>query len=527
MSMKSNSAFQRLQAEYRRLLKDPISYLTARPLSSNLLEWHYIIRGPKDTPYEGGIYHGKILFPLDYPFKPPHIYMITPNGRFKTDTSLCLTITAYHPDSWNPSWSISSILNGFLSFMCDTSMTHGSIETSYAQKRQFAHDSLSYNIQDPIFRELFPEITEEIKQILSTNSSINNSNNHQIITSLTTNSTSWLNSFINNTMILIYMSIQSNVLGPLPYSNGSDPYGSLKNFEVLKTLGRGHFSVVYSARNRFNGDYVALKKVELSRMADAKAIDDCKREISLLQQLNHPNVIKYISHFVDENDLYIVLELASAGDLAKMIKHFTRTNKLMPEKTIWRFFSQICSGLEHMHSKRIMHRDIKPANIFVSAEGIVRLGDLGLGRFFGSKTTSAHSMVGTPYYMSPERIHEHDLGYDFRSDIWSLGCILYEMAALRSPFYGENLNLILLRQKIEALDYTPLPTNFYSSELRLLVSKCLVLDPEQRPDVNEVNRIAQMMCTRFTTSTNNTPTPTSPSSRNDSSHGNVTPINNR
>ncbi|CAF4326212.1 unnamed protein product, partial [Adineta steineri] len=152
-------------------------------------------------------------------------------------------------------------------------------------------------------------------------------------------------------------------------------------------------------------------------MADAKAIEDCKREISLLQQLDHPNVIKYISHFVDENDLYIVLELASAGDLAKMIKHFTRTNKLMPEKTIWKFFSQICSGLEHMHSKRIMHRDIKPANIFVSGEGIVRLGDLGLGRFFGSKTTSAHSMVGTPYYMSPERIHEHDLGYDFRSDI--------------------------------------------------------------------------------------------------------------
>ncbi|CAF1010274.1 unnamed protein product [Adineta ricciae] len=524
MSMKSNSAFQRLQAEYRRLLKDPISYLTAQPLSSNLLEWRYVIRGPKDTPYEDGIYQGKIIFPLDYPFKPPNIYMLTPNGRFKTDTSLCLTITAYHPDSWNPAWSISSILNGFLSFMCDTSSTHGSIETTYAQKRKFAHDSLAFNIQDPVFCELFPEITEEIKQTLSerarktssTDSSLDHSGHQQTSNTSTTNST---NSFIN-------MSVHTNVLGPLPHPTGPDPYSSLKNFDVLKTLGRGHFSVVYSARNRFNGDFVALKKVELSRMADAKAIDDCKREIALLQQLNHPNVIKYISHFVDENDLYIVLELASAGDLAKMIKHFNRTNKLMPEKTIWKFFSQICSGLEHMHSKRIMHRDIKPANIFVSAEGIVRLGDLGLGRFFGSKTTSAHSMVGTPYYMSPERIHEHDLGYDFRSDIWSLGCILYEMAALRSPFYGENLNLILLRQKIEALDYTPLPTNFYSSELRLLVSKCLVLEPEQRPDITEVNRIAQMMYTRFTASSNNTPTPTPPS-HNDSAFGNVTPVNNQ
>ncbi len=115
------------------------------------------------------------------------------------------------------------------------------------------------------------------------------------------------------------------------------------------------------------------------------------------------------------------------------------------------------------------------------------------------------------------------------------------MAALRSPFYGENLNLILLRQKIEALEYTPLPTNFYSSEvtisliyfifiivfvcqLRLLVSKCLVLEPEQRPDITEVNRIAQMMYTRFITPTNNN-TPTPPS-RNDSSSGNLTPVNN-
>ncbi|CAF0811870.1 unnamed protein product [Didymodactylos carnosus] len=175
-----------------------------------------------------------------------------------------------------------------------------------------------------------------------------------------------------------------------------------------------------------------------------------------------------------------------------------------------------------------MHRDIKPANIFVSAEGIVKLGDLGLGRFFGSNTTSAHSMVGTPYYMSPERIHEHDLGYDFRSDIWSLGCILYEMAALRSPFYGENLNLILLRSKIEALDYQPLPTNLYSPELRLLVSRCLVLEPESRPDITEVNRIAQMMYNRFVSNSQAntpTPTPTQRDSRNDSGFGSITPVN--
>ncbi|XP_002735278.1 ubiquitin-conjugating enzyme E2 J2-like [Saccoglossus kowalevskii] len=167
MSKRTNTtATARLKQDYIRIMKDPVPYVTAAPLHSNILEWHYVVRGPEGTPYEGGYYHGKLVFPREFPFKPPSIYMITPNGRFKCNTRLCLSISDFHPDTWNPAWSVSTILTGLLSFMVEKNPTLGSIETSDHTKRQLAAQSGSFNLKSSIFSEIFPDIAEEVNERL-------------------------------------------------------------------------------------------------------------------------------------------------------------------------------------------------------------------------------------------------------------------------------------------------------------------------------------------------------------------------
>ncbi|CDW58757.1 Ubiquitin-conjugating enzyme E2 J2 [Trichuris trichiura] len=129
----SSLALLRLRKDAVRLMRDPVPYVTAVPLPSNILEWHYIVEGPNDTPFEGGFYHGKLVFPADYPFKPPSIYMFTPNGRFMTNCRLCLSISDFHPDTWNPAWSVGAILTGLLSFMLESSPTLGSVSTTASE----------------------------------------------------------------------------------------------------------------------------------------------------------------------------------------------------------------------------------------------------------------------------------------------------------------------------------------------------------------------------------------------------------
>lgn len=220
-------------------------------------------------------------------------------------------------------------------------------------------------------------------------------------------------------------------------------------------------------------------------MMDPKQRDKCLKEVSLLESLKHPNIINYLDSFIEENELLIAIEWAEKGDLKRLIKKAQADELPIEELKIWEYMFQIASALKHMQEKRIMHRDLKPANIFITADGTLKLGDLGLGRYLSSQTIEAFSRVGTPLYMSPEVLKGS--GYDWKSDVWSLGCVVYELACLRSPFRKDDTKMSLydLFQTISKGEFVPIGEK-YSEELRTIVNSMIQVNPEKRLDIDQV-----------------------------------------
>ncbi|OMJ78526.1 hypothetical protein SteCoe_21631 [Stentor coeruleus] len=208
---------------------------------------------------------------------------------------------------------------------------------------------------------------------------------------------------------------------------------------------------------------------------DANSQEDSLNEVKILSSLDNLYIVKYFDSFVEENKLYIIMEYCEKGDVSKFIK--TKPN-LLKEQRIWEIFLQTCLGLEYLHSKKILHRDIKTLNIFLYDEKYIRIGDLGVARVLSSTTTFAHTVIGTPYYLSPELCEEKP--YNVKSDVWALGCVLHELCTLKKPFEASNPGALIL--KILRSSYPPISSTF-SSELREIVRLCLQKDQKKRPDI--------------------------------------------
>ena len=262
----------------------------------------------------------------------------------------------------------------------------------------------------------------------------------------------------------------------------------VEGFKIIKFLGSGKFSVVYQAERQADSKLVALKIIKIYDIKDKNLVEKCLQEVNLLKRVNHPNIIKYLDSFIFQNELYIAVEWADKGDVKRLIRKYKQEGDEIDERKVIEYTKEIAAGLNHMHEQRIIHRDLKPANILITSDGIFKLGDLGLGRIMNTETIKTFSKVGTPLYMAPEVINNSN-GYDFKCDNWSLGCVIYELITLRSPFQtSEKLSLIELFKKINSGLYPKIDNNKYQTAAK--ISEALLkVNPEERMDLPQVLKI--------------------------------------
>lgn len=212
---------------------------------------------------------------------------------------------------------------------------------------------------------------------------------------------------------------------------------SLKDFEIGKELGKGAFGAVSIVKRKEDGKVYAIKRVKISQL-NTKERENALNEVRILASLNHPNIVGYKEAFFDEESktLNIVMEFADDGDLESKIQKNIKTKGVFNEAELWKWLVQIIQGLKYLHENKIMHRDLKCANIFLMKNGTLKLGDLNVSKIV--KMGMCSTQTGTPYYASPEVWS--DKPYDYKSDLWSVGCILYELCALRPPFRAQSLD---------------------------------------------------------------------------------------
>jgi NIMA (never in mitosis gene a)-related kinase len=251
-------------------------------------------------------------------------------------------------------------------------------------------------------------------------------------------------------------------------------------YKVVKKLGQGSYGTVYLVQDSKDNQYFVMKKITVSGMGEQE-LADCKKEIQILSVMKHPNIIRYKRSFVRRGALCIVMEFADGGDLHQLIRQQRHAGKYLAESQILDWFTQACLGLKHVHDHKILHRDLKTQNIFLTSNNEVRLGDFGISRVLKNTMDQAHTLVGTPYYLSPEMVNGQP--YDHRSDIWSMGVVLYEMLTLQHPFNADSLQMLAL--KIIQGNYPPIPKQ-YSEGVNDLLSKMLKQDAKQRLDIDGV-----------------------------------------
>ncbi|CAD8178841.1 unnamed protein product [Paramecium octaurelia] len=255
---------------------------------------------------------------------------------------------------------------------------------------------------------------------------------------------------------------------------------SLKDFQIIQELGKGSFSTVYKVKRIADGQEYALKKVKLGSLK-YKEKENALNEVRLLASINSKYIVAYKEAFFDDECkcLCTVMELLSGGDVYRRITQAQKGGPQFSEQEIWIALIHMILGLKTLHDQKIVHRDLKSANVFLSSDGTFKLGDLNVSKV--AKQGFVYTQTGTPYYASPEVWRDEP--YDLKSDIWSLGCVLYEMCCLQTPFRAKEMDVLF--QKVQKGLYDQIPAK-YSKDLAQIISLLLKTQSSQRPNCDEL-----------------------------------------
>jgi NIMA (never in mitosis gene a)-related kinase len=258
----------------------------------------------------------------------------------------------------------------------------------------------------------------------------------------------------------------------------------MRAFTRVKVLGEGGFGTAILARHKETGSYVVIKEVHLSRLKPSDR-ESATQEAAVLHALHCPYIVGYVASFQENGNLYIAMEYADGGDLAGRIERQHGTP--FTEDQVLGYFVQIAIAIKYIHDRRILHRDLKTQNIFLTKSGTVKLGDFGIARVLERTLQMCRTQIGTPYYLSPEMCEGRM--YNNKTDIWSLGCVLYELCTLRHAFDARNLNQLVVN--IVRGKHPPISSSF-SAGLRNLVDRMLRKDPAERPSIDEILGMPQI-----------------------------------
>ena len=254
----------------------------------------------------------------------------------------------------------------------------------------------------------------------------------------------------------------------------------MDGFNILSKIGEGSYSTVLKVQRIEDGNIYALKRVKFYKLSE-KEKENALNEIRILASVKNKNVISYKEAFFDEKDssLGIVMEYADKGDLFQLITERKKTKNYFTEQEVWKIFIQLLNGLKALHDFKILHRDIKSANVFLFKGGICKLGDLNVSKV--ARKGLGYTQTGTPYYASPEVWEEKP--YDSKSDVWSLGCVMYEMITLRPPFQAKSMEE--LYKKVMRGNYPRIPSK-YSEDLSDAIKLMIQVEAGARPSCEEL-----------------------------------------